>query len=140
MANEFRPGGLLEVHHSNDGEPGSWTKIQGDIAADSELGTEPIENELSESASQSGETLTADVHFLDFDGYDSVKEFSRGASKARKFFAFVFDGGDIVKTTRAVYPIVRQAMNPNRQDGDRAWHLRVVIHATTPYEDIESLD
>jgi hypothetical protein len=137
---DIKPSGLLEVHHSEDGEPDSWTKIDSDVFADSELEVEAITNELTDQTSQSGESLTGNIQFLDYTDHDTVKAFTRGAGKAKKFLAFVFDGGVIYKTTRAVFLSVTKNMNTNRRDGDTAWVLGFELHATEPYEEIESLE
>ena len=132
MSVEFRPGGLRKVEYSEDGG-NTWVEIAAMIESDTSISNEAIQNQGTYSPSQSGEKLTAEINFLDFTNYATMKALAVGSGKKQLLYRMTFDGNVRYKTTEPSYPTVLQQWRAARDEGDIAWQLQIEVNATEPY-------
>lgn len=139
MATEFRPGGLKAVHYSATAAVDSWTQITGDPIEAEGLEEAYILQQKTDGNYQSGATLNPRVRFSDWDDYATVRAFGVGNARAKKFFAFEYFDGTILRNTEAQYPMARRMPKARRADGDSLWEVGFDLDSDTPYTEVAAL-
>jgi len=139
MATEFRPAGLKAVHHSDSAAVDSWTVITGDPIEAEGLEEAFILQQKTDGNYQSGASLNPRVRFSDWDDFATLRGFAVGNSRAKKYFAFEYFDGTILRNTDPQYPMVRRMPKARRADGDSLWEMGFDLDADTPYTEVAAL-
>lgn len=122
--------GLVSVYESTSATSG-YTLISNECRRDSELPEEAINNELGNTVTQSGSTITPSIAFLEFSKYSDLK--SRALAKTRRFYAFVMPDGTAWRTSEAVPISVIADINADRTSGDAAFMMTLELSDDEPW-------
>lgn len=125
MANTF--SGLVSVAYSTDAFSTS-TVIAGEIAnADTAVEHSVITTDTTNSRLYGGDSLTANVRFLDQAGYAAMRTAMRAGTKYS--WRFTFSDGGTRTSKDPIIPMVEQVPEADKRTGLNAWRLMLEFHS-----------
>lgn len=113
--------GLIRVEHAT-AVGGSYSAFTGKIGADSSLEVPNTESETTTGLLFGGGQVTAEILFMDFSNFATVKGWMENDEE--RSFKLVFADGTELETKVLVQPFAERQIGVNARDGVVAWALR----------------